>query len=129
MADPGNIIAAEADIFAPCALGAVLSAGTIPLLKADIVAGAANNQLATHEDARLLLERGILYAPDYVINAGGLINVAGELDPDGYDRDRVMTGLNEIPATLTDIFKRAQERGLPTNDVAQEIADERLARV
>ena len=129
VADPGNIIAAEADIFAPCALGAVLSAGTIPLLKADIVAGAANNQLATHEDARLLLERGILYAPDYVINAGGLINVAGELDPDGYDRDRVMTGLNEIPATLTDIFKRAQERGLPTNDVAQEIADERLARV
>jgi leucine dehydrogenase len=128
MADADEIIGAEADIFAPCALGAVLSAETIPALKAGIVAGAANNQLAGHEDAHLLLERGILYAPDYVINAGGLINVAGELNPEGYDNDRVMAGLREIPATLTDIFDRAEKRGLPTNDVAREIAEERLAK-
>ncbi|MBO6717279.1 MAG: Glu/Leu/Phe/Val dehydrogenase [Rhizobiaceae bacterium] len=123
---PDAILAAEADIFAPCALGAVLSAETIPLLQAGIVAGAANNQLAGHDDAKLLMDRGILYAPDYVINAGGLINVAGELDPDGYDRERVMARLPEIPRTLTDIFARAEKQGRPTNDVAREIAEERL---
>lgn len=122
------ILSADADIFAPCALGAVLSAETIPALKAGIVAGAANNQLAKHEDAQLLMERGVLYAPDYVLNAGGLINVAGELDPEGYDRDRVMAGLKEIPKTLTAIFERAGKLGRPTNDIAQEIADERLAK-
>lgn len=128
VAAPNAILGAQADIFAPCALGAVLSAESIPALKAGIVAGAANNQLARHEDARLLRERGVLYAPDYVINAGGLINVAGELDPEGYDRARVMDGLNEIPKTLTAIFERAEKLGRPTNDIAREIAEERLAR-
>jgi leucine dehydrogenase len=127
VADPDAIVAAEADIFAPCALGAVLSARTIPALKAGIVAGAANNQLAKHGDARLLMERGVLYAPDYVINAGGLINVAGEIDPDGYDRERVMIALKEIPKTLTDIFTRAEKQNRPTNDIAREIAEERLS--
>ena len=123
-----EILSVDADIFAPCALGAVLSAETIPSLGAKIVAGAANNQLAKHDDARLLMQRGVLYAPDYVLNAGGLINVAGELDPEGYDRDRVLTSLREIPATLMAIFERAEKLGRPTNDVAQEIAEERLAR-
>lgn len=124
---PDAIVAANADIFAPCALGAVLSAETIPTLKAGIVAGSANNQLASHEDARLLMERGVLYAPDYVINAGGLINVAGEVDPDGYDESRVAEALKEIPKTLTAIFERAEKLGRPTNDIAREIAEERLA--
>jgi leucine dehydrogenase len=127
VAAPDAILSAQADILAPCALGAVLSAETIPALKAGIVAGAANNQLARHEDASLLTERGILYAPDYVLNAGGLINVAGELDPDGYDRTRVMEALTEIPRTLTAIFERAEKLGRPTNDIAGEIAEERLA--
>lgn len=122
-----GILAAEADIFAPCALGAVLSADTIPLLKAKMVAGAANNQLARHEDARLLMQRGVLYAPDYVINAGGLINVAAELEPGGYDRERVMERLGEIPATLGRIFAEADRLGKPTNDVARAIAEQRLA--
>ncbi|MBO6724372.1 MAG: Glu/Leu/Phe/Val dehydrogenase [Rhizobiaceae bacterium] len=121
-----KILSADADIFAPCALGAVLSSETIPALKAKIVAGAANNQLAEHGDARLLMDRGVLYAPDYVLNAGGLINVAGELDPDGYDRDRVLKALEEIPATLMAIFERAEQLGRPTNDIAKDIADERL---
>jgi leucine dehydrogenase len=74
------------------------------------------------------MERGVLYAPDYVLNAGGLINVAGELDPEGYDRARVMDALKEIPKTLTAIFERAEKLGRPTNDIAQELAEERLGR-
>jgi leucine dehydrogenase len=124
----GRIVEADADIFAPCALGGILSAETIPQLRAGIVAGAANNQLARHEDARLLLERGVLYAPDYVINAGGLMNVAAELDRDGYDRERVMARLAGIPATLNEIFAMADKLSKPTNDVAQAIAQQRIAQ-
>ncbi|WP_163265191.1 Leu/Phe/Val dehydrogenase [Chelativorans alearense] len=123
---PDSILSAEADIFAPCALGGVISRETIPLLKAEIVAGSANNQLVRHEDARLLMESGILYAPDYVINAGGLINVAAELAPGGYNRAAAMAKVAQIPKTLSDIFTRAQAQGRPTNDVAAEIAMERI---
>lgn len=123
-----TIVAAEADLFAPCALGGVLSADTIPHLKARIVAGAANNQLARHEDAAHLMRRGVLYAPDYVINAGGLINVAAELAPEGYDRTDVMRQVAQIPETLTDIFQRAEAEQRPTNDIAQAIAEERIAQ-
>lgn len=122
----GDIVGAEADIVAPCALGGVISPDTIPSLKAAIVAGSANNQLAEHGDARLLMERGILYAPDYVINAGGLINVAAELAPGGYDRAEAMAKVEAIPATLRDIFARAAASGRPTNDVASDIAMERI---
>ncbi|EKF19122.1 Glu/Leu/Phe/Val family dehydrogenase [Nitratireductor pacificus] len=121
------ILPVPAQVFAPCALGGVLSAETIPALGAKIVAGAANNQLARHEDARLLMERGVLYAPDYVINAGGLLNVAAELAPGGYDRDATMEKVAKIPDTLADIFRRAEEQNRPTNDIASEIADERIA--
>ncbi len=123
-----TIVAAESDLFAPCALGGVLSADTIPHLKARIVAGAANNQLARHEDAAHLMRRGVLYAPDYVINAGGLINVAAELAPEGYDRAEVMRHVALIPETLTDIFQRAEAEQRPTNDIAQAIAEERIAQ-
>ena len=118
-----TIVAAPADIFAPCALGGVLSKDTIPHLKATIVAGAANNQLARHEDAAHLMRRGVLYAPDYVINGGGLVNVAMELMPGGYDRAAVMEKVEEIPATLTTIFERADREGRPTNDIAQAMAE------
>src|SRR5690606_14770550 len=126
-AGPDEIVAADVDVFAPCALGGVLSPQTIPALKAKVVAGSANNQLLHHEDARLLMERGILYAPDYVINAGGLINVAAELAPDGYDRAAVEARLDRIPTTLEDIFTAAELQGRPTNDVAQAIAEQRIA--
>ncbi len=126
--DPDAIVAADADIFAPCALGAVLSQRTIPDLTAKIVAGSANNQLERHEDARTLMERGVLYAPDYVINGGGLINVATELDPDGYDRAAAMAKVEKIPLVLADIFRRSDATGRATNDIAQEIAEERLAK-
>src|SRR5690606_33962879 len=95
---PEDIVAADVDILAPCALGGVLSAATIPELKAGIVAGSANNQLAEHGDAHLLRKKGVLYAPDYVINAGGLINVAAELAPDGYNREQAMAKVAQIPS-------------------------------
>ncbi|MCT7376460.1 Leu/Phe/Val dehydrogenase [Chelativorans salis] len=123
---PDAILSAEADVFAPCALGGVLSRETIPSLKAEIVAGSANNQLARHEDARLLMEASILYAPDYVINAGGLINVAAELAPGGYDRAAAMARVAQIPKTLSDIFARAERQRRPTNEVTAEIAMERI---
>ncbi len=74
------------------------------------------------------MRRGVLYAPDYVINAGGLINVAAELAPEGYDRDEVMRHVARIPETLTDIFQRADAEQRPTNDIAQAMAEERIAR-
>ncbi|MFN4272322.1 MAG: Glu/Leu/Phe/Val family dehydrogenase [Aliihoeflea sp.] len=122
-----KILSVEADVLAPCALGGLFSGETVPLIKAEIVAGAANNQLARHEDARQMMELGILYAPDYVINGGGLINVAAELAPGGYDHEDAMARVARIPAILTDIFRRAEAEGRPTNDIAQEIARERLA--
>lgn len=127
VAGTGTILAADADVFAPCALGAVLDEETVPLLKGDIVAGSANNQLAGHGHARLLCERGVLYAPDYVINAGGLINVAAEFEPGGYDAAKVDAALGRIPSTLATIFQRARCEGRPTNDIAQAMAMERIA--
>ncbi len=118
------IIAAEADIFAPCALGGVLSAQTIPLLRAKIVAGAANNQLATAADGDRLRDNGILYAPDYVINAGGVINVAAEIGSGRYNVDGVMDRVGRIPATLTRIFERAHQEGRTTDAVAEVMARE-----
>lgn len=121
-----EILSADADIFAPCALGGVISEETIPHLKARIVAGSANNQLARQEDARLLMERGILYAPDYVINAGGLINVAAELTPEGYDPNVAISKVEKIPAILRSIFRRSEAENRPTNNVAAEMALERI---
>lgn len=121
------IFGADVDVFAPCALGAVLSPRTIPLLRARIVAGSANNQLATPSDAAPLKDRGILYAPDYVINAGGLINVAEELSPAGYDAEVAMKHVAQIPRTLATIFRRADGEGLTTDAVAEAIAMERIA--
>ncbi|WP_269931928.1 Glu/Leu/Phe/Val family dehydrogenase [Aminobacter sp. HY435] len=121
----GNaIIAADVDIFAPCALGGILSADTIPQLKAGIVAGAANNQLATADDGERLVERGILYAPDYVINAGGVINVAAEMADGGYDVATVTPRVARIADTLTAIFRRAEREGRTTDAVAEAMARE-----
>jgi leucine dehydrogenase len=128
-ASPETIHDAEAELFAPCALGAVVNDTTIPRLKVRIVAGSANNQLAEDRHGAALAERGILYAPDYVINAGGLINIAHE-DRDGagngYDADAAMTHVASIRETLAEIFARADREGLPTNLVADRLAMERL---
>jgi leucine dehydrogenase len=115
----------EADIFAPCALGAVLNDDTLGALKVDIVAGAANNQLAREKVHGPEVERrGILYAPDYVINAGGLCNVYGELHDWKQERARRKAG--EIYGTLLRIFERAREEGIPTNEAANRLAEQRI---
>ena len=115
----------EADIFAPCALGAVINDETLPRLSVDIIAGAANNQLADSErHGEAVQERGILYAPDYVINAGGLINVYGELK--GWSPERSKRKAAEIYQTLCRIFERAEAEGLPTAEAADRIAEQRI---
>ena len=109
----------------PCALGAGLNAGTIPQIRARIVAGAANNQLAEPEDAGRLRDRGILYAPDYVINAGGVIAVA--LGRPGSRSSQITPKVEAVGATLAAIFARAELEGLTTALVADRLAEERLS--
>ncbi len=128
-----EVVAAEAiaseaaDVFAPCALGAVLNSRSIPLLRARVVAGAANNQLAREEDGAALMSAGILYAPDYVINAGGIINVSHEYRG-GASEAGVRADIEKIPGRLTEIFECARHGARPTSIVADQMARERLKR-
>jgi leucine dehydrogenase len=114
----------DCDVFAPCALGMVLNDDTIPRLECDIVCGAANNQLAEERHGEMLRERGILYAPDYVINAGGLIHVAANYA--GKDSDWARAETEGIFDTLIEIFERADNDGLPTGVVTNRIVEEKL---
>jgi leucine dehydrogenase len=114
------------DIFSPNALGASLNDQTLPRLQCRAVAGAANNQLAEDRHGQALLERGILYAPDYAINAGGLINVASEWT--GYDEGAVRKRVSAIHDTLMEIFARSKQQGQPTNQVADQLAEERFKK-
>ncbi len=116
-----EILFCDVDLLAPCALGAILTVDTIPRLQAAIVAGAANNQLQTPEDGRRLADAGILYAPDYVINGGGIINVACEYSGD-VDDEGVMDLVAQIGPRLTDIFEESAATGRLTNDIADEQA-------
>jgi leucine dehydrogenase len=118
---PTEILYSDVDVLAPCALGNILTSVTIPKIRARVVAGAANNQLATDADGARLAERGILYAPDYVINAGGIINVAHEYFGDASDPE-VHSDIAEIPRRLESIFAEAAKTGRPTNAIADEIA-------
>lgn len=113
------------DVFSPCALGAVLSASTVPELGCEIVAGSANNQLATDEDGDRVAERGVLYVPDYVANAGGVINIAEE--PGGYDRDRAWRRIERIADTVTEILGLAEREGLTPAEAADRHAEARIA--
>jgi leucine dehydrogenase len=121
-----EIYDAGSDVFAPCATGGVLSRETIPRLRCRVIAGAANNQLAEPEDADRLAERGILYAPDYVVNAGGMIHLASleMLGEDVAARDERLRGIGD---TLGEVFARAQRRGISTAAAADAIVEERLA--
>ena len=127
VADPEAIFDVDCDIFCPCALGGILNADTIKRLKCGIVAGAANNQLADEASGTLLHERGILYAPDYIINAGALINVADEIY--GYDRERAMRKTGAIKDVLLRVFGNAREQGIPTNEAADRFAEERIEKI
>ncbi|MCG6957889.1 MAG: leucine dehydrogenase [Gemmatimonadetes bacterium] len=114
----------EADVFAPCALGAVVNDDTLGRFHFDIVAGAANNQLARAEHGQSLEQKGVLYAPDYVINAGGLINVYGELERWSPERAKWKAG--EIYGTLLRIFERARSESVSTSVAADRLAEARI---
>ena len=120
------ILSQDADVFAPCALGAILDSRSIPTLRARVVAGAANNQLARDEDGEALMRAGVLYAPDYVINAGGIISVAHEYRG-GTGWAQVKAEIDRIPARLAEIFERARRESRPTSAIADEMAISRLA--
>jgi leucine dehydrogenase len=123
--EAGKAIATECDVYAPCALGATLSAESVPRLRCRIVAGSANNQLAQPEAAELLRAAGILYAPDYVINAGGAIAI-NFLELNGRSQDDVDTALAKIGDTLTEIYARAETGGITTAAAADALAASRL---
>ncbi|ACK53799.1 MULTISPECIES: Glu/Leu/Phe/Val dehydrogenase dimerization domain-containing protein [Thauera] len=123
---PEEIFGLDVDVFAPCALGAILNDSTIPQLKAKIVAGAANNQLAEPRHGLELMKRGILYAPDYVINAGGIIDVYHERI--GFERAALIRHIEGIRDNLMEVFERAREEDRPTAEVADAIAEERFRR-
>ncbi|MEP9355498.1 Glu/Leu/Phe/Val dehydrogenase dimerization domain-containing protein [Xanthobacter sp. KR7-65] len=123
---PEAIHAADVDLFAPCALGGGLNPSTIPQMRARLIAGAANNQLATGADAGLLHERGILYAPDFVANAGGIINVAAEYL--GHHPGAVEDAVHRIPTRLAQVLDRAEASGTSPAQVADAMARELIAK-
>ena len=118
-----DILFADVDILSPCALGAIINDDTIDRIKATIVAGAANNQLARDDHGQALMDRGILYAPDYVINAGGIINIAAETRG-AYDVNWVNDKVEKIYDSLMVIFERSVSENRPTNHIADELAQE-----
>jgi leucine dehydrogenase len=126
--DPEAIYDVPCDVFAPCALGAVVNDATIGRLKCRVVAGAANNVLLREEHGDRLRERGVLYAPDYVINAGGIINVSIEVEPGGYDEARSRRKVENIPAALKSVFRISRERNVSTNRASNLLAEERLSK-
>ena len=114
------------DVYVPCARGATLNDETIPKLRTKAVAGCANNQLREPRHADALRARGILYAPDYVINAGGIINVGLELAPGGYDEKKAMAKINSIYDQLRTVFALAREHDINTREAAEHLAEMRL---
>ncbi len=123
--DKDAIYGVEADVFAPCALGAIVNEDTVGAFRFKVIAGAANNQLKTREMGAELQKRGIVYAPDYVLNAGGIINVMGDIDP-RFDANWVEGKLQGLVSTLLEILDKAEAEGRPANLVADEIARQRI---
>ena len=124
---PEAIYDVAADVYAPCALGATINDDTLARLKVEVIAGGANNQLAEDRHGDLLEQRGILYAPDYVINGGGVINVYGEIHRWPHERSKKKAG--EIYDTLLRIFEIARRERIPTYRAADRLAEERIAAV
>ncbi|WP_088043592.1 branched-chain amino acid dehydrogenase [Bacillus sp. EAC] len=123
--DPDDIYSVQCDIYAPCALGATINDKTIPQIKAKVIAGAANNQLKETRHGDLIHELGIVYAPDYVINAGGVINVADELY--GYNRERAMKKVEGVYDNIAKVIEISKRDGIPTYLAADRLAEERIA--
>src|SRR5690606_26242626 len=116
-----------ADVYAPCALGGTVNEETVPRLKSKVICGSANNQLANDAIGDEVQKRGILYAPDYAVNAGGVMNVSLEID--GYNRERAMRMMRTIYHNLGRIFEISERDGIPTYKAADRLAEERIAAV
>jgi leucine dehydrogenase len=125
--DVGEIHTVDADFYSPCALGAGLNEKTIPELNCQAIVGSANNQLATDEDAERIAERGIVYAPDFVVNAGGLINVYDELQ--GYSKMRARHRVDSIFEATMRILEMSKEEGINPNRAAMKVAEQRIKEI
>ncbi|AFM42218.1 glutamate dehydrogenase/leucine dehydrogenase [Desulfosporosinus acidiphilus SJ4] len=125
--EPEEIFGVDADIYAPCAMGAVINDKTIPQFKFKVIAGAANNVLLEDRHGDKLHELGILYAPDYVINAGGVINVADELE--GYDYQRALQKVDTVYDNVAKVLQIAKQMNIPTYKAADRMAEERIQRL
>jgi valine dehydrogenase (NAD+) len=127
VADATALITSDIDVYAPCALGGALNDETVPVLRAKVVAGAANNQLAHPGIEKMLAERGVLYAPDYVVNAGGVIQVADEIE--GFNFERAKLRATKIYNTTKQILALADAEGVPPAVAADRLAERRMAEV
>jgi leucine dehydrogenase len=125
---PDEIHALDCDIFAPCALAGAVNAHTISQMRCEVVCGCANNQLDTPEDAERVAARGIIYAPDFIVNAGGVINIAHELQPGGYDKAAAMEHTWRIGDTIGRVLDEAEASGITTEEAAERVAEARLNR-
>jgi len=125
---PEEIYGVKCDIFSPCALGGSINSKTILEIQARIIAGAANNQISQPEQAEHLMKKGIIYAPDYVINAGGMINVYYEMKKEGYDRERAFLHISQIYHTMISILEHSQREKRSTAYIADLIAEKRIAQ-
>ncbi|QNO16176.1 Glu/Leu/Phe/Val dehydrogenase [Alkalicella caledoniensis] len=126
---PEEIYSQECDIFSPNALGAIINDDTIPQLKCKAIAGAANNQLAEPRHGDIIREKGIVYAPDYVVNAGGLIQVVDEMEPGGYNKGRAYRKAATIYDMLIQIFDISRRDNVPTHIAADKLVEERIATI
>lgn len=125
---PEDLSKVECDILAPCAMGGTINSATLPLLRCKAIAGSANNQLENDVIGKLLLEKNILYAPDYIINSGGIINAAAEFDERGYNPTHARDRVNHIYDILMRIFRKSESENIPTNVVANLIAEHNLEK-
>ena len=125
--DPDACYDCDAEVYAPCALGATVGPQTLERLKVGVIAGSANNQLQDDSMASLIGEKGILYAPDYLINAGGIVNIACEMDG-GYCADRAHQEVSKIGARIRQLFARSRQEGVDTLAIANRMARERFER-
>ena len=117
----------ECYLLAPCALGGILNDDSIPQLRTKVVAGAANNLLLRPDHGKALADRGILYAPDYVINAGGIVNVSVEFHDGGYNEDVALRKIERIPQALKELWTIAKEENIPPSDAADQLAQRIIA--
>lgn len=127
--DSEKIHAEEADIYSPCALGNEFNEQTISEVSAKIICGAANNQLATKFDDEKLFNKGIIYVPDYLANAGGLISVSDELNQNGYSEERVKLNIEHIRDTVEEVIRSSRLKSIPTGQIADKIAEKRFKKI